>query len=159
MINALYLRHVSWKSRMDMLVEKLTPLWGFPGNCQKTTAPDAPASLFLDPNRAQIKDRIDNKTVEKKGVPTPSGRAHHRWCSWVGRKIGGAFQKPVAFTKGWMTGHGKRPPTDLTCPCFSEDVVLRYVSGYSLNQSPKNSEHIPDQGRNPRAPIAGTETC
>ena len=86
------------------------PLWGFPGSCQKTTAPDAPASLFPDPNRAQIKDCIDNKTVEKKGAPTPSGRAHHRWCPWVDRKIGGAFQKPVAFSKGWMTGHGKRPP-------------------------------------------------
>ena len=24
--------------------------------------------------------------------------------------MGGAFQKPVAFSKGWMTGHGKRPP-------------------------------------------------
>ena len=23
---------------------------------------------------------------------------------------GGAFQKPVAFSKGWMTSHGKRPP-------------------------------------------------
>ena len=101
----------------DMLVENpewtcqwkgCPPLWGFPGNCQKTTAPDAPASLFPDPNRAQIKDCIDNKTVEKKGVPTPSGRAHHRWCSWVGRKIGGVFQKSVSFTKGWMTGHG--PP-------------------------------------------------
>ena len=55
---------------MDMLVEKLSPLWGFPGNCQKTTALDALASLFPDPNRAQIKDRIDNKTVEKKGAPT-----------------------------------------------------------------------------------------
>ena len=33
-----------------------------------------------------------------------------RWCSWVGRKIGGAFQKPVAFSKGWMPSHGKRPP-------------------------------------------------
>ena len=47
----------------------------------------------------------------------------------------------------------------LTCPCCSEDVILRYVSGYSLTLSPENSEHIPDQGRNPRAPIAGTETC
>jgi len=33
---------------------------------------------FQKSNRAQIKDRIDNKTVEKKGVPIPSGRAHHR---------------------------------------------------------------------------------
>ena len=156
MINALYLRHVSWKSRMDMLVEKLSPPLGFPGNCQKTTAPDAPASLFPDPNRAQIKDCIDNKTVEKKGVPTPSGRAHHRWCSWVGRKIGGAFQKPVAFTKGWMTGHGKRPPN---VSVLFRGCGFEIVSGYWLNLSPKNSEHIPDQGRNPRAPIAGTETC
>ena len=62
----------------DTLVEKLSPSLGFPGNCQKTTAPDAPASLFPDPKRAQIQDHIDNKTVEKKGVPTPSGRAHHR---------------------------------------------------------------------------------
>ena len=23
---------------------------------------------------------------------------------------GGAFQKPVAFSKGWMASHGKRPP-------------------------------------------------
>jgi len=47
----------------------------------------------------------------------------------------------------------------LTCPCCSEDVVLRYVSGYWLNLFPKNREHIPDQGRNPRAPIAEIETC
>ena len=88
----------------------VAPLWGFPGICQKTTAPDAPASLFPDPNGAQIKDCMDNKTVEKKVVPTPCGRAHHRWCPWVGKKIGGAFRKQVAFTKGWMTSHGKRPP-------------------------------------------------
>ena len=134
------------------------PLWGFPGNCQKTTAQDAPASLFPDPNRAQIKDRIDNKMVEKKGVPTPSGRAHHRWCSWVGKKIGvGVHSKNQLHLVrvGWLAMESVHP----TCPCCSEDVVLRYVSGYWLNLSPKNSEHIPDQGRNPRAPIAGTETC
>ena len=91
---------------MDMLVEKLTPPLGVPGKLPEDYRPGRPS---IYPNRAQIKDCIDNKTVEKKGAPTPSGRAHHRWCSEVGRKIGGAFQEQVAFTKGWMTGHVKRP--------------------------------------------------
>ena len=152
MISALYLRHVSWQSRMDTLVEKLSPPLGFPGNCQKTTDPDAPASLFPDPNRAQIKDRIDNKTVEKKEVPTPSGR----WCSWVGRKIGGAFQNQLHLLRvGWLAMES----VHLTCPCCSEGVVLRYVSGYWLNLSLKIANISQIRGRNPRAPIAGTETC
>ena len=46
-------------------------------------------------------DRIDSKTSKKKRVPTP-------WKSVSYMKIGGVFQKPVAFTK--VTGHGKRPP-------------------------------------------------
>ena len=62
------------------------PLWGFPGNCQKTTAPDAPASLFPDPNRAQIKDCIDNKTVEKKGPQLlPEERIIDDARGWAGR--------------------------------------------------------------------------
>ena len=60
---------------MDMLVEKLSPPLGVPGKLPEDYRPGHPS---IDPNRAQIKDRIDNKTVEKKGVPTPSGRAHHR---------------------------------------------------------------------------------
>ena len=56
-----------------------------------------------------------------------------------------------------MTGLGKRPPN--LSVLFRGCMVLRYVSGYWLNLSPKNSEHIPDHGRNPRAPFAGTEAC
>ena len=156
MINALYLRHVSWKSRMDMLVEKLSPPLGVPGNCQKTTAPDAPASLFPDPNRAQIKDCIDNKTVEKKGSQLlPEERIIDDARGWAGR-LGVHSKNQLHLVRvGWLAMES----VHLTCPCCSEDVVLRYVSGYWLNLSSKNSEHIPDQGRNPRAPIAGTETC
>ena len=67
----------------------------------------------------------------------------------------GCIPKPVAFTKGWMTSHGKRP--------LNVSVLFRgygfEICEWLFAESIPHSEHIPDQGRNPRAPIAGTETC
>ena len=150
MINAPHLRHASWKSRMDMLVEKLFPPVGVPGKLPEDYRPGRP-SIFISRPQWGSNQRLHwEQNGGEKGVPTPSGRAHHRWCPWAGRKIGGAFQNQLHLLRvGWLAMES----VHLTCPCCSEDVVLRYVSGYWLNLSPQNS------GRNPRAPIAGTETC
>ena len=50
----------------DTLVEKLSPPSGGSRETARRLPPRTPASLFPDPNRAQIKDCIDNKT-ERKG--------------------------------------------------------------------------------------------
>ena len=55
-----------------------------------------------------------------------------------------------------MTDHGKRPPNVSVLFRGCDFEICEWLLAESI---PKNSEHIPDQGRNPRAPIAGTETC
>ena len=149
MINALYLRHVSWKSRMDMLVEKLSPPLGVPGKLPEDYRPGRPSIFISSP-------ALITKRWRKKGSQLlPEERIIDDARGWAGRLGVHSKNQLHLLRVGWLAMES----VHLTCPCCSEEVVLRYVSGYSLNLSPKNSEHIPDQGRNPRAPIAGTETC
>ena len=157
MINALYLRHVSWKSRMDMLVEKLSPPSGGSQETARRLPPRTPQHLYFQtPIGLKSKTALITKRWRKKGSQLlPEERIIDDARGWAGR-LGVHSKNQLHLVRvGWLAMES----VHLTCPCCSEDVVLRYVSGYWLNLSPKNSEDIPDQGRNPRAPIAGTETC
>ena len=157
MTNTLYLRHVSWKSRMDMLVEKLSPPSGGSRETARRLPPRTPQHpYFQTPIGLKSKTALITKRWRKKGPQLlPEERIIDDARGWTGR-LGVHSKNQLHLVRvGWLATESAH----LTCPCCSEDVVLRYVSGYWLNLSPQNSEHIPDQGRNPRAPIAGTETC
>ena len=104
---------------------------------------------FQTPIGLKSKTALITKRWRKKGSQLlPEERIIDDARGWEGRLWVHSKNQLHLVRVGWLAMESAH----LTCPCCSEDVVLRYVSGYWLNLSPKNSEHIPDQGRNPRAP-------
>ena len=135
---------------MDTVVEKLSPPSGGSRETARRLPPRTPQHpYFQTPIGLKSKTALITKRSRKKGPQLlPEERIIDDARGWTGR-LGVHSKHQLHLVRvGWLATESAH----LTCPCCSEDVVLRYVSGYWLNLSPQNSEHIPDQGRNPRAP-------
>jgi hypothetical protein len=112
---------------------------------------------LLTPIGLKSKTTLITKRGRKKGSQLlPEERIIDDACRLTGR-LGVYSKNQLHLVRvGWLAMES----VHLTCPCCSEDVWLwdMWVVICWI-YPPKNSYYIPDQGRNPRAPIAGIETC
>ena len=120
MINALYLRHVTWKSRMDMLVEKLSPPLGVFRETARRLLPRTPQHpYFQTPIGLKSKTALITKRWRKKGSQLlPEERIIDDARGWAGR-LGVHSKNQLHLARvGWLASES----VHLTCPCCSEDV-------------------------------------
>ena len=119
---------------MDMLVEKLSPPLGVPRKLPEDYRPGPQHPYFQTPIGLKSKTALITKRWRKKGPQLlPEERIIDDARGWTGR-LGVHSKNQLHLARvGWLATESDH----LTCPCCSEDVVLRYVSGYWLNLSPK----------------------
>ena len=129
---------------MDMLVEKLSPPLGSRETTRRLPPWTPQHPYFQTPIGLKSKNALKTKRWRKKGSQLLlEERIIDDARGWAGRLGVHPTNLLPLVRVGWLAMES----VHLTCPYCSENVVLRYVSGYWLNLSPKNSEHIPDQGR------------
>ena len=88
---------------------KIVPPSGRSRETARRLPPRTPQHLhFQTPIGLKSKTALITLWRKKGSQLLPEERIIDDARGWAGR-MGGAFQKPVAFSKGWMTGHGKRP--------------------------------------------------
>ena len=124
---------------------KVVPLSGGSRETARRLPPWTPQHpYFQTPKGLKSKTTLITKRWRKKGPQLlPEERIIDDARGWA-RRLGVHSKNQLHLVRvGWLAMESVHP----TCPCCSEDVALRYVSGYWLNLSPKNSEHIISQIR------------
>ena len=119
----------------DTLVEKLSPPSGGSREIARRLPPRTPQHpYFQTPIGLKSKTALITKRWRKKGPQLlPEERIIDDARGWA-RRLGVHSKNQLHLVRvGWLATESAH----LTCPCCSEDVVLRYVSGYWLNLSPK----------------------